>query len=325
MHWNSRVTTPGSWSGWRAAWMGFRWRSSWPRRGSARSASRCSPTGWPRAWTCCRTFARSNAGADVEPPFDVDVSTFGVGRHDSLIATLEWSMTMLPARERTLLGLVAQLSGPFPMAIVQAMVGAAGVSIDAVVGMARLVEANLVQVHQDEVWCYSTLETIRVFGRGLLDESPRPGLEKVSSGGRICFAGDIWARRLSQEAGMHVEVVRFLPLVRAALQEARDRGEVAAQRRIIVGLEGWSVWREQPEVWAWISELAVREPAEHADAGVLRIGRRGRVAPRPDGPLPGPVPALRRGGSGRSERCGRSGGALPARLSRATLGGRHRS
>ena len=214
----------------------------------------------------------ADAGADVEQPSDVDVSTSGLRRHDSLITTLEWSMTMLPARERTLLGLVAQLSGPFPMAIVQAMVDAAGVSIDAVVGMARLVEANLVQVHQDEVWCYSTLETIRVFGRGLLDDvtasRAREGLVRWAD----LFAGSIWARRLSQEAGMHVEVVRFLPLVRAALQEARDRGEVAAQRRIIVGLEGWSVWREQPEVWAWISELAVREPAEHADAGVLRMG-----------------------------------------------------
>jgi hypothetical protein len=66
--------------------------------------------------------------------------------------------------------------------------------------------------------------------------------------------------------------MRFLPLLRAALHEARDRGDASAQRRIIVGIEGWSTWREQPEVWAWVSELASSEPADDADAEVLRMG-----------------------------------------------------
>jgi hypothetical protein len=43
-------------------------------------------------------------------------------------------------------------------------------------------------------------------------------------------------------------------------------------RRIVTGIEGWSTWREQPEVWAWVSELATREPVEGADADVLRMG-----------------------------------------------------
>jgi predicted ATPase len=64
----------------------------------------------------------ADPGADVGPTPGGGVGPFeGIGqRHDSLVATLEWSMTVLSAGERTLLGLVAQLTGPFPIAAVQA-------------------------------------------------------------------------------------------------------------------------------------------------------------------------------------------------------------
>jgi len=194
------------------------------------------------------------------------------GRHDTLLNTLEWSLTMLSPHEQTLLGLLSLLPGPFPMTAVEAVVRAAGVPTDPVVGLARLVEASLIQVHRDEVWCYSALETIRVFGSRLLDDETaalaRHGLVRWA----VWFADDVRRRVFTAEERVHAEVVRFLPLVRAALQEARDRDEVEAQRRIITGIEGWSTWREQPEVWAWVSELAAREPEEHADANVLRMG-----------------------------------------------------
>ncbi len=195
------------------------------------------------------------------------------GRHDSLLGTLEWSMTMLSPHERTLLALLSLLPGQFPLTAVEAVVRAAGVSTDPVVGLARLVEASLIQVHEGEIWCYSELETIRMFGRRLLDDESAASARRGLVQWAVRFADDVRQREFTaEEERVHAEMVRFLPLMRAALQEARDRGDVEAQRRVITGIEGWSIWREQPEVWAWVSGLAAQEPEEHADADVLRMG-----------------------------------------------------
>jgi len=194
------------------------------------------------------------------------------GRHDSLIGALDVSMTLLSPRERTLLGLVATLPGPFPLSAAEELVTAAGLTTDCVVGMARLVEASLIQSHPGDPWSYSSLQTIQTFGRTLLDDDvarlARSGLVRWAAG----FAQDVGTRQDDDEAAVDAEVTLFLPLVRAALQVARDRDDVPAQRLIVTGIEGWSVWREQPEVWSWITDLAAREPNEDPDAEVLRMG-----------------------------------------------------
>ena len=204
------------------------------------------------------------------------------GRQDSLHDTLQWSMTLLSPNERTLLGLLSLLPGPFPASAVEAVVGACGLTTDPVVGLARLVEASMVQAHEEGFWFYSALETIRVFGNGLIDDptavSARGGLVQWAAR----FADHVKEHLLTDEARVHAEVTLFLPLVRAGLLEAQDRGEVAAERRIITGIEGWATWRTQPEIWAWVTGLAAREPQERADAEVLRMGalcawRQGRI------------------------------------------------
>ncbi len=193
-------------------------------------------------------------------------------RHDSLIGALEMSMTLLSPRERTLLGLVSTLPGPFPLSAAEELVDAVGLRTDCVVGMARLVEASLIQSHPGDPWSYSSLQTIQTFGRTLLDDDAarraRDGLVRWAT----AFARDVKSREDTEEAVVNAEVTLFLPLVRAALQVARDQDDVPAERRIVTGVEGWSIWREQPEVWSWITDLAAREPEEGADAEILRMG-----------------------------------------------------
>ncbi len=193
-------------------------------------------------------------------------------RHDSLIGALDMSMTLLSPRERTLLGLVATLPGPFPLSAAEELVNAAGLTVDCVVGMARLVEASLIQSHPGDPWSYSSLQTIQIFGRTLLDDDVARRAQSGLVRWAAWFAQDVGTREDVDEAAVNAEVTRFLPLVRAALQVARDQDDVPAQRRIVTGVEGWSVWRDQPEVWSWITDLAAREPEEDPDAEVLRMG-----------------------------------------------------
>jgi predicted ATPase/DNA-binding SARP family transcriptional activator len=218
---------------------------------------------------------RLDRGLDVlsARPGDHDrPETVRGGRHDSLIGALDVSMRLLSPEERTLLGLLSLLPGPFPLTAVEELVKAAGMTTDCVVGVARLVDASLIECHPGDPWSYSSLQTIQTFGRTLLDEdmarSARHGLVRWAEG----FAQGVKAREYTDERLVNAEVMRFLPLVRAALHVAQDQDDVPAQRRIIKGIESWSIWREQPEVWSWIIDLAGREPEEDPDAEMLRMG-----------------------------------------------------
>lgn len=195
-----------------------------------------------------------------------------IGRHDSLLRTLAWSAALLSPHDRTLLGLISLLPGPFPLDAARELAASVEVAVEPVEGLNRLVEASLVQVHPDEVRCYSTLETIRTFGSTLLpaDTAARGRQGLVSWAER--FADDAKRRGLTAEERVHAELTLFLPLVRAAVLEAWERDNHKAVDRIVMSIEGWSTWREQSEVWAWIVRAADEQPADGADAELLRMG-----------------------------------------------------
>lgn len=194
------------------------------------------------------------------------------GRHDSLIGALDVSMKLLSPEERTLLGLLSLLPAPFPLTAVEELVKAAGLTTDCVLGMARLVDASLIESHPGDPWSYSSLQTIQTFGRTLLDEGTTRSAHRGLVRWAESFVQGVKAREYIDERLVNAELTRFLPLVRAALHVARDHDDVPAQRRIIKGIESWSIWREQPEVWSWITDLAGREPDDDPDAELLRMG-----------------------------------------------------
>ena len=216
---------------------------------------------------------------DVTDPHNVSIR-----RHDSLERALDWSVSTLTPEERGLFGLVCVPPSPFPLDLAEELASAAaGSSTDHIVAIARLVNANLLQLAPTSPASYSVLETRRTYGRQLLTDVDRTVARNGLLRWAMAFADTVAAHPPTDERRA-AEVRRFFPLVRAAVRTARDTGDSGAERRIVVGVEPWVTWRQHVEIWQWVEELAAREPRDAPDAEILRMAavvalRRGQIPP----------------------------------------------
>jgi len=86
-------------------------------------------------------------------------------RQPSLHAALAWSYALLPEAEQALFRRLAVFAGGWTPEAAETVTHATGLGLDAVDGLARLVDASLVQVSRpaDECACFSMLATVRAF------------------------------------------------------------------------------------------------------------------------------------------------------------------
>ncbi len=92
-------------------------------------------------------------------------------RQQTLLATVRWSVDLLPAEEWTLLQALSPFAGSFPVELAAAVAGPGADAMDVLDRLATLVDKSLLQVERrGEATTWRLLETVRQYGRERLAE-----------------------------------------------------------------------------------------------------------------------------------------------------------
>ncbi|MFD2352122.1 ATP-binding protein [Nonomuraea ferruginea] len=223
-------------------WTASRWRSSWPRPGSARSRWTSWRPGWTTGSPCSRGVSRA-----AEP------------RHRTLRAVVAWTWDLLDEDERRLARRLAAFPGGITVESAEA-VAAARPDL-----LAALADRSLLRFDGER---YRMLETIREYGLRELVESGE--LARVRAAHAAYFSGLAaraepelreagqlrWITRLAAERGNLLAALRF----------AHETGDAAGALRLCVALGVfWLVRGDRAAMESW-TRLALdtpgRAPAE---------------------------------------------------------------
>ncbi|MGI9022429.1 MAG: LuxR C-terminal-related transcriptional regulator [Acidimicrobiales bacterium] len=230
--------------------------------------------GMPLAIELAATRIASLSPADILDRLDDRFRLLNAGsptaalRHQTLLATLEWSYHLLAPVEAALLRRVSVFAG-WTLAAAEDVCAAAPIErVEVVDHLAALVSKSLVVVEpQDEGVRYHLLETIRVWADTLL--------EAASEVGAVRRAHAMWCVALAEQAdeesgGRHPKPwLDRLDVehdnLRAALEWARAEGEVEIGLRLTTALAGF--WRLRGHVregqrWLeWAVDMSGEAPA----------------------------------------------------------------
>ena len=150
-----RLGRRAAWPRCAARWTAWRWRSSWPRPGTRRSAS-----------TGSRPVSTSGCGSSPPAPRVAD-------RHRSLRDAIGWSYDLLAPDDQALLRGVAVFASWFDVDAAHAVAGPRRERAAVADGLARLADHSLLVVERGEPTRYRALETIRQYGVERLDAGRR--------------------------------------------------------------------------------------------------------------------------------------------------------
>ncbi|HEX9993960.1 MAG TPA: hypothetical protein VGB14_13610, partial [Acidimicrobiales bacterium] len=163
----------------------------------------------------------------------------GVDRHETLLATVDWSHSLLDADERAVLRRCSVFAGGFTLAGAEAVAAWGGIDRPAVVDLlGRLVDRSLV-LADDELGAtrFGLLETIRLYAAARLAEAGEAAAAQrrhaehyagfVETAGVGLQGPDetLWSRRLAREVDN----------LRSAVAWAADAGDTELAVRLVVG------------------------------------------------------------------------------------------
>ena len=185
----------------------------------------------------------------------------GEDRHRTLRETLAWSYDLLEPDEQRLLRHLSIFPAGVTLAGVEWIGRDLGFTADPALVLSRLVDASMVVRNPaPSAARYVQLETVRAFGLDRLehhDERDHAESLLIEWAAELCMRIDDGVRS-GDEAEWHDRVRRSLPNLRAARQLMIDRGDLAAAASMSWGLDDWSRWRGQSEVWRWSEQLRDR-------------------------------------------------------------------
>jgi predicted ATPase len=143
-----------------------------------------------------------------------------LGRHQTLLASIDWSHELLDAAERALFRRLGVFAGGFTLAAAESVGAAAPVDGDAVLDvLARLVNKSLVQLDESSAERYRLLETIRHYALDRLDEAG----ENVATRDRHLAWAVAPSERLEPEiTNAHADASDQLEVEHANLRAALD-------------------------------------------------------------------------------------------------------
>ena len=184
-------------------------------------------------------------------------------RHQSLVATVEWSYRLLSKRERVLFDRLSVFAGGFDLDAAHGVCGdPADTEEDTLDLLAGLVDKSMVTVdHAADVTWYRLLETMRQYGR-----------ERLVDDARLDEARDRHARYLvdlTDRAGVGLlgpdeahwveRLSRVYDDLRVAVQWAITTEDADLALRLVVNLPDFAFWRVGYELTDW-SEAALQLP-----------------------------------------------------------------
>ncbi len=170
----------------------------------------------------------------------LDVNGPSEGRHRTLRAAVEWSDALLDAEDREMLGKLSVFVGRFTIADAEAIGGVAG-GRQCVVTLRRLVDSSWVVAEPGEETTYAMLNTLRSYGRELLERSGQAAsvrrrhaeafsaLAEASEAGLAGSDQARWRIRMEQATG-DLDV---------ALEWAVGSGEIEVGLRLVASLWRW--------------------------------------------------------------------------------------
>ena len=138
------------------------------------------------------------------------------GRHRSLAATVEWSYRLLDDREKRVFRAVSVFPGPFTLEAAEAVAGpGAGAAVLHLVDCSLLVPPR---AGPDGRWRYGMLETLRVYGAGLLAGS---GEQDAAAAALAGWAVDVAGQAAAglQSAEGELAAARWLDAEDAAMRQ----------------------------------------------------------------------------------------------------------
>jgi predicted ATPase/DNA-binding SARP family transcriptional activator len=187
-------------------------------------------------------------------------------RHRTLRDTIEWSYRALPVGDQALLTALAVFPGGVDLATAERVGGRLGIDGDPAGAVARLVDMSmLTAAGEGGTTRYRALETVRAY---LLEQLAASGRRDGADAELVAWAVDLVADvavlvSTADEAVADTRVRSELANLQAAWAAAARRGDVDARAAVVVGLDGFTTWRDVPEVSAWALELA-EDPALEA-------------------------------------------------------------
>jgi predicted ATPase/DNA-binding SARP family transcriptional activator len=188
-------------------------------------------------------------------------------RHQSLVATVDWSYRLLSTRERALFARLSVFAGGFDLDGAHAVCGdPADTEDDTLDLLAGLVDKSMVSAdHTADTTWYRLLETMRQYGRERLVEDADldptrdrharylVGLTDRAGVGMLGPDEALWVERLS----------RAYDDLRVAVQWASTTQDADLALRLVVNLPDFACWRVGYELTDW-SEAALRLPGAAA-------------------------------------------------------------
>jgi len=192
------------------------------------------------------------------------------GRHQTIPATIDWSLQLLGPTDRRLFTRLAIFSGAVPLEAVESVCADDDDVIDA---LSRLVDQSLVRRRTgtlDEPR-FGMLELVREHARSLLGDE----LDAVAARHAAyvaAFIADLDDRRWTDAADRWIDAItEMLGELRAAYSWAYRGGHLTIASRITAGLGTyWHLEGHHPEGRRWVGDMLAHE-AELEDAIAARI------------------------------------------------------
>ncbi len=169
----------------------------------------------------------------------LDADGSGPGRHRTLRATAEWSDALLTPQDRALLARLSVFVGRFTVDDAEQVASTDGQ--DVVFALRRLVDSSwVVAVHGDET-TYGLLNTLRTYGRELLDRTGEADLVRGRHAAVIATLAEASESGLAgpEQTRWRARMELATGDVEAALEWARRTGDATLGLRLVASLWRW--------------------------------------------------------------------------------------
>jgi predicted ATPase/DNA-binding winged helix-turn-helix (wHTH) protein len=201
-------------------------------------------------------------------------------RHGALQDAVQWSFDLLEPRDQRRFGRLATFAGPFDTVAAAAVCGEDD-EIDALDGVARLVDSSMITVRRDAAGGarYEMLETLREYGRRSLAPELRAEAEQRHVRYHVELARDVErAQRTPAEGSAAGRAETAFADLRASLHAAVRHGDADAALSLVVSIREYGMRSLRYEALAWADDAAGMEGAEAHPLYAAALGVRAHAA-----------------------------------------------